>query len=95
MECIDVTSMSSRGQVVIPQRLREKLGFREGEKFIVMGEDGTLILKKIERPSKEELIKKLDVLTEKTREKVEKSGIKESNVSKIIHRLRGVKEWIK
>jgi len=91
MECIDITSMSSRGQVVIPQRLREKLGFLEGEKFIIMGEDGTLILKKIEKPSKEDLIKKLDMLTEKTRKKVEKSGIKESDVPKIIHKIRGVK----
>lgn len=92
MECIDVTSMSSRGQVVIPQRLRDKLGLTEGEKFIVMGEDGTLILKKIDRPSKEDLIKKLDALTEKTKNKVEKSGIKEKDVSKLIHKGRGVED---
>ncbi|MEK6860102.1 MAG: AbrB/MazE/SpoVT family DNA-binding domain-containing protein [Nanoarchaeota archaeon] len=92
MECIDITSMSSRGQIVIPQRLREKLGFLEGEKFIVMGEEGTLILKRIEKPSKEDLIKKLDMITEKTRKKVEKSGIKESDISKIVHKTRGVRE---
>ncbi len=84
--------MSSRGQIVIPQRLREKLGFLEGEKFIVMGEEGTLILKRIEKPSKEDLIKKLDMITEKTRKKVEKSGIKESDISKIVHKTRGVRE---
>jgi len=92
MECIEITSMSSRGQIVIPQRLREKLGFIEGEKFIVLGEDETIILKKIKKPSKEELIKKLDALTEKTRKKVEASGIKESDVPNRIHRIRGVKE---
>jgi AbrB family looped-hinge helix DNA binding protein len=90
MECVDITSMSSRGQVVIPQRLRDKLGLIEGEKFIVIGEDGTLIFKKIDRPSKEELLKKLDALTEKTKNKVKKSGIKESDVLKIIHKRRGI-----
>jgi AbrB family looped-hinge helix DNA binding protein len=92
MECVEVTSMSSRGQIVIPQKLRERLGFTEGEKFIVLGENGTIILKKIEQPSKEELIKRLDALAEKTRKKVEGSGIKEGDVPKIVHKARGVKE---
>jgi len=92
MECVEITSMSSRGQIVIPQRIREKLGFTEGEKFIVLGENGTIILKKIEKPSKEELIKQLDALAEKTRKKVEALGIKESDVPKMVHKLRGVKE---
>jgi len=92
MECVEVTSMSSRGQIVIPQKLRQRLGFSEGEKFIVLGENGTIILKRIEKPSKEELIKKLDTLAEKTRQKVEASGIKESEVPKRVHKIRGVKE---
>jgi AbrB family looped-hinge helix DNA binding protein len=92
MECVEVTSMSSRGQIVIPLRLREKLGFIEGEKFIVLGENGTVILKRIEQPSKEELINKLRESAKKTRKKIEALGIKESDVPKLVHKLRGVKE---
>jgi AbrB family looped-hinge helix DNA binding protein len=92
MECVEVTSMSSKGQIVIPQKIRERMGFVEGEKFIVLGEDGTIVLKRIEKPSKEELIKKLSFLTEKTRKKVEDSGIKEKDIPRLVHKLRGVKE---
>ena len=52
MENIEITSMSSRGQIVIPQGLRERLKLNEGEKFIVIGQDNTIVLKKVEMPSK-------------------------------------------
>jgi len=51
MESLEVTSMSSRGQVVIPFNIREQLGLRKGEKFIVIGEEDTVVLKKITMPS--------------------------------------------
>ena len=38
--------MSSKGQVVIPQEMRE--GFAEGDKLIVIKNDKQLILKKME-----------------------------------------------
>lgn len=41
---IDVTKMSSRGQVVIPLDLRK--GINEGDKLIVMRKDDEIILKK-------------------------------------------------
>ena len=43
MESLEVTSMSSRGQVVIPFNIREQLGLRKGEKFIVIGEEDTVV----------------------------------------------------
>ena len=45
MDDIDVTRMSSKGQVVIPQELRED--FHEGEKLIVIRAGKQLILKKV------------------------------------------------
>ena len=42
---VETTKMSSRGQVVIPQDLREELGIEEGTVFAVMGSRDTLILK--------------------------------------------------
>jgi AbrB family looped-hinge helix DNA binding protein len=84
METIEITSMSSRGQVVIPQRLRESLGLKEGEKFIVLGEDGTLVLKRLETSS----FGGFEKLLKKTQEFAKKRGIKESDVEDAINRTK-------
>ena len=51
MESVATTRMSSKGQVVIPESLRQQLGLESGTRFIVMGEDDVIILKTIHTPS--------------------------------------------
>lgn len=41
---IDITKMSSKGQIVIPQNMRK--GYKEGERFIIIKNKDQLILKK-------------------------------------------------
>jgi len=64
MEKLEVTSMSSRGQVVIPQDVRRNLHLHEGEKFVVVAEDDTILLKKLTVPS----FKGFDKLLKKTQQ---------------------------
>ncbi len=45
MAQLEITKMSSKGQVVIPQEMRK--GFHEGEKFVVMKAGKQLILKSV------------------------------------------------
>ena len=47
------TKMSSKGQVVIPEDIRKKLGLKAGSQFVVVGEKDTVILKAILPPSME------------------------------------------
>ena len=84
MEKIEITSLSSRGQVVIPQMVREKMHLQEGERFIVIGEDDTILLKKLEVP----LFKGFDKLLKKTREFAQKREIKISDVEEAIQEAR-------
>lgn len=84
MENIEVTSISSRGQLVIPQGIRDKLNIHEGEKFVVIGEDDTIVLKKLEIPS----FKGVDKLLEKTREFAKSKKIKPKDVEEAIRRAR-------
>ena len=84
MEIIDVTSISSRGQIVIPQRLRDKMKIQEGEKFVVIGEEDTIVLKKLEVPS----FKGFDKLLKKTREFAKNKGLKESDIQESIRESR-------
>jgi AbrB family looped-hinge helix DNA binding protein len=46
-----VTTISEKGQVVIPQSIRKELGIKPKNKFLVYGRGDTIILKKLELPS--------------------------------------------
>ena len=65
----DVIVVSSKGQVVIPQELREKLGIRPKSKLLVYGRGDALVMKKLEVDEAietlEELYKRIDVRTQK------------------------------
>ncbi len=84
MEKLEIASMSSRGQIVIPLDIREHLGLKEGEKFVVVGEDDTVVLKKIAMPS----FKNFDKLVQKTRQFAKEKGITAADVERAIKRTR-------
>jgi len=84
MEKIEVTSLSSRGQVVIPQVIRERLHLSTGEKFVVLGEGDTIVLKKLEVPS----FQGFDSLLKRTRDFARKKGITPSDVEEAIKKAR-------
>lgn len=48
---VELTRISEKGQVVIPSTLRREMGIRKSDQFLVFGEDGTVILKKVEIPA--------------------------------------------
>ncbi len=78
MDQIEVTS------IVIPLDIREQLGLREGEKFIVVGEDDTVLLKKISMPS----FKNFDKLIQKTQAFAKEHSITENKLDRAIIRSR-------
>ncbi len=45
---IDVTKVSDKGQVVIPKEIRDKMGFKEGTKLIVVATEDAVVLQRIE-----------------------------------------------
>lgn len=47
----EVTTISEKGQVVIPQSIRKELGIKPKNKFLIYGRGDTIILKKLELPS--------------------------------------------
>lgn len=51
MAQIDITKMSSKGQVVIPQDLRK--GFNEGDKLLVIRNDDQIIIKRADKMDKQ------------------------------------------
>ncbi len=77
---VETVKMSSKGQIVIPQDIREEVKAKEGTVFAVIGSKDTVILKKIVTPSKNELIRQLTTIAKEGKERLIKKGIKESDL---------------
>ncbi len=58
-EKADITVVSSKGQVVIPQGIRKRLGIVPKTKLLVYGYKDVVILKKIEMPNIEKELRKM------------------------------------
>ncbi|MBI2603428.1 MAG: AbrB/MazE/SpoVT family DNA-binding domain-containing protein [Deltaproteobacteria bacterium] len=71
MLAIATTKLSSKGQVVIPEEIREQLHLESGCQFVVYAQDDTVFLKLIAPPSKEDL----KSIMAKAREAAKKAGL--------------------
>ena len=49
---MEIVTVSSRGQLVIPEKVREKYKIKEGTKMILIEQDDRIILEKEEKISK-------------------------------------------
>lgn len=74
------TKMSSKGQVVIPEEIRKRLGLSEGVQFLVLGEGDVIILKSLSTPS----MKDFDKIISKARKQAKSTGMKKSDIAKAI-----------
>lgn len=84
-EIIEIGKISSRGQVAIPSDIRAQLGLNEGSKVLFFTEDDTLLIKKINEQSFAEITRPLKVAAKK-------AGMKEKDVTDMIHRFRKKKK---
>lgn len=51
---VQITTSSPKGQVVIPQEIREQMRIESGTKFAVYGRGDTIIFKRVELPTVED-----------------------------------------
>jgi AbrB family looped-hinge helix DNA binding protein len=83
-QSLATTKMSSRGQVVIPESIRDELGLEPGAQFVVLGQDDVVMFKVISPPSKEEYAR----LKRQLRKQAREAGLKRSDIPKAIARAR-------
>jgi len=84
MAPLATTKMSSKGQVVIPEDIRRRLGLKSGTRFVVVGKNDVVILKSIAQPSMTEF----DQLISDARKQARRAGMKKSDVTSIIKKVR-------
>jgi AbrB family looped-hinge helix DNA binding protein len=76
--------MSSKGQVVIPEAVRQKLKLDSGSQFVVMAENDAIILKLITPPD----MSQFSELVKKVRKQVKAAGITPADLKKAIKETR-------
>ena len=84
MDKLSTTKMSSRGQVVIPEEIRKRLGLNPGVQFVVVGKNDVIILKALKQPSMDEF----DSLMAEARAQARRAGLKRSAISAAIGKVR-------
>lgn len=85
----DVATISTKGQIVIPQHIRDELDLEEGSQLVISRLDDFVLLKKVNIPDPKEEFRKLASLG-KTHAK--KLGLKsEDDVVRMIHEGRKTK----
>ena len=62
------TTVSSKGQVVIPNKFRKKLGIKDGNVFVITEKNGLIVLKKLDQKLSSADIKTLNSLHESWQE---------------------------
>ena len=85
---VEMIKMSSKGQIVIPQDIREEICASEGTMFAVISERNSIVLKKVETPSKEDLICELKEIAKEGKRRLEAKNIKEEDITNIVHKSR-------
>ena len=84
MATMATTTLSSKGQVVIPEDIRNALGLEPGAQFVVMGDGDVVILKRIETPARTEF----RALAAKVRGQARRAGLKTADVQRAVRKVR-------
>lgn len=81
----EVTTVTSKGQITIPSRLRDQFGLEQGTKLMVVPTDYGLVLKKLKLPSIEEF-------QERVEERSAEVDLSMNEVTQLVHDARSTDE---
>ena len=79
--------MSSKGQIVIPEEIRKRLGLETGSQFIVVAEMDTVVMKAISPPT----IDEFDTLIAEARRQAAEAGLTQNDLDSVIADVRSGK----
>jgi AbrB family looped-hinge helix DNA binding protein len=84
MSQVATTKLSSKGQVVIPEEIRKRLGLEPGAQFVVVGDGDVVILKTIQAPQ----MTQFDDLVRQARKAARAAGLKRADIAKAVSEVR-------
>jgi AbrB family looped-hinge helix DNA binding protein len=81
---VEITALSSKGQIVIPQSVRKELHLETGVKFMVFAEEGGIFLKPVTQPPKSEI----DAFFARMQNEAKRVGMTEDDIQFAIDAVR-------
>ena len=78
------TTLSSKGQVVIPEEIRSRLGLKTGAQFVVVADRDVVIFKVLDPPSLSEFAS----LVSRARRVAKRAGLRQADVAKVVTKVR-------
>ena len=84
MNTVEITSLSSKGQIVIPRSIRTALNISTGDKFAVISDGENILLRPVEKPD----IAAFRKLVAASRKYARETGLKKSDITAAITKAR-------
>lgn len=78
------TTLSSKGQVVIPEEIRTQLGLEAGAQFVVIADRDVVIFKRLDPPS----LKEFAALVDRARRVAKQTGLTRADVAAAVKKVR-------
>ena len=79
-----ITAMSTRGQIVLPKKIRSALNLDAGTQFIVFSDQGNILLKPIMEPK----LSDFEAVLKKAKKWASEIGLQESDIDDAIKAVR-------
>ena len=81
---VDFTTVSTKGQVVLPKSIREQLSLAPGARLVVISDGNNILMKPIAVPS----LAEFSALMDSAKEWAKDAGLKESDIDEAIKAVR-------
>jgi len=79
-----ITAMSTKGQIVLPKKIRFELNLNAGTQFIVFSDQGNILLKPITEPK----LSDFEAVLKKAKKWASETGLQESDIDDAIKAVR-------
>jgi AbrB family looped-hinge helix DNA binding protein len=78
------TTLSSKGQVVIPEEIRVQLGLKPGAQFVVIADRDVVIFRLLEPPS----LKDFAAIVGRARKVAKQTGMTQADITNAVKKVR-------
>ena len=88
MTKVMTTKMSSKGQVVLPEALRQMYGWDSGTAFTILTYKGSIIMQPLKTPTEDEIAAEFEAAFEESRRQAKAAGMTPMDISNAISDVR-------
>ena len=91
MANVMTTKMSSKGQVVLPEALRQMYGWESGTAFTILAYKGSIIMQPLKTPTDEEIAAEFEEAFAESRRQAKDAGMTPMDLSNAVAEVRSAR----